>query len=207
MSDQSSRNSRGRLLALLRTGGKTVHELATELRVTDNAVRAHLVNLQTEGVIQQGPNRKGFRKPHQTFELSAKAQSSFAKAYEPVLNAVLESLKARMTRKQRENLLVETGKNMGSANKADEKLGLEARLNEAARLLEQLGGLPEVQQNSCDYLIAGYGCPLAAVVATNPEVCLLAEALLSEVAGVQGHSECIYSPSPNCRFRFHKVPA
>ena len=50
--------ARGRIIALLRRGASTVEELAAELGVTDNAVRAHLQLLEREGLIQASGTRQ-----------------------------------------------------------------------------------------------------------------------------------------------------
>src|SRR3989442_183899 len=42
-------STRGRILALLRSENRTVNGLAAALRLTDNAVRAHLLSLERDG--------------------------------------------------------------------------------------------------------------------------------------------------------------
>ena len=51
------KSTRGQILALLRTGNRTVNELAAILNLTDNAVRAHLVSLERDGLAQQHGTR------------------------------------------------------------------------------------------------------------------------------------------------------
>src|SRR5947207_14022546 len=46
-------STRGKILALLRTENRTVNELAAALSLTDNAVRAHLLSLERDGLVQQ----------------------------------------------------------------------------------------------------------------------------------------------------------
>jgi hypothetical protein len=62
--------------------------------------------------------------------------------------------------------------------------GARARLEAAAGVLNELGGLAELEEQDGTLVIRGYGCPLAAVTPDHPEVCRLAEALVAEVAGV-----------------------
>ena len=54
-------STRGRILALLRAENRTVNDLAAILKLTDNAVRAHLVSLERDGLIQQHGTRRGTR--------------------------------------------------------------------------------------------------------------------------------------------------
>ncbi len=44
------KSTRGQIVGLLRRGVGTVEELASELEVTDNAVRAHLATLERDGL-------------------------------------------------------------------------------------------------------------------------------------------------------------
>ena len=57
-------STRGQILALLRVESCTVNELAAALKLTDNAVRAHLISLERDGLIQREGSRPGLRKPH-----------------------------------------------------------------------------------------------------------------------------------------------
>ena len=65
-------SARGRIIALLRRGASTVEELAAELGVTDNAVRAHLQLLEREGLVRATGSRQGpgAGKPATTYELA-----------------------------------------------------------------------------------------------------------------------------------------
>jgi predicted ArsR family transcriptional regulator len=49
-------------------------------------------------------------------------------------------------------------------------------------VLNELGGLAEIEEHDGRVVIRGYGCPLAAVTPDHPEVCRMAETLLTEVA-------------------------
>ncbi len=78
--------------------------------------------------------------------------------------------------------------------------GTRARLEAAAGVLNDLGGLAELEEQDGTLVIRGYGCPLAAVTLDHPEVCRLAEALVAEVAGVPVHDRCDRSEKPRCCF-------
>jgi predicted ArsR family transcriptional regulator len=78
--------------------------------------------------------------------------------------------------------------------------GTRARLEAAAGVLNELGGLAELEEQDGTVVIQGYSCPLAAVTPDHPEVCRMAEALVAEVAGVQVHERCDRSERPRCCF-------
>ena len=57
---QFGNSTRGRIVALLRRGRRSVDELAVDLGITDNAVRAQLSSLARDGVIvDMGARREG----------------------------------------------------------------------------------------------------------------------------------------------------
>src|SRR5918995_4914810 len=89
-------STRGRLVTLLRGSTKTVNELAEELELTDNAVRAHLLSLERDGLIRQSGVQKGLRKPHYSYELTPEAEHLFPKAYDALLNQLITTLKGRL---------------------------------------------------------------------------------------------------------------
>src|SRR5215813_7260963 len=89
-------STRGRIVGLLCGGSRTVNELAGELDLTDNAVRAHLLTLERDGLVKQGGVQRGRRKPHFAYELTAEAESLFTKSYDELLNVLLSVLKERL---------------------------------------------------------------------------------------------------------------
>src|SRR5918999_5754058 len=89
-------STRGRIVTLLRGSARTVDELAVELELTDNAVRAHLLTLERDGLVRQSGLRRGPRKPHFTYVLTPEAEALFPKAYDALLNQLISVLKSRL---------------------------------------------------------------------------------------------------------------
>ncbi len=172
---------RGRIVTLLRRSGRTVEELARELDLTDNGVRAHLATLERDGLVRQRGlvRRSGGGKPAYLYELTPEAEELFPKAYEPVLEQLLSILTERLGPEESEALLRAVGRRMaeGQAVPTD---GVRTRLEAAVAVLNELGGLAELEEREGSFFIRGYDCPLAAAVPGHPEVCRLAEALLAE---------------------------
>jgi predicted ArsR family transcriptional regulator len=63
-----------------------------------------------------------------------------------------------------------------------------------------LGGAARVEREGGRLFIRGASCPLAAAVAEHPEVCRLAEALVSELTGARVREHCERGDSPRCCF-------
>src|SRR3954469_5458853 len=86
-------STRGRMVLLLRSGNRTVNELAEVLGLTDNAIRAHLTALGRDGLVRPSGTRPGPRKPNVTYDLTPEAEHLFPKVYGPVLLRFLDVLK------------------------------------------------------------------------------------------------------------------
>jgi len=190
-------STRGRIVTLLRRASHTVDELATALDLTDNAVRAHLATLERDGIVQQRGARRGSGKPAFVYELAPEAEQLFPKAYGPVLQQLLEVLSERMPSDDLETLLGEAGRRI--ATRWNIPAGdLQVRLEAAVEILNELGGMADLEVCNDHYCIRDYSCPLAAVVPDHPEVCHLTEALLSELAGVAVEEHCDSSGMQCC---------
>jgi predicted ArsR family transcriptional regulator len=195
-------STRGRIVTLLRRSGRTVEDLAGALGLTDNGVRAHLAVLERDGIVRQrGSVRRGSGggKPAYVYELTLEAEDLFPKAYEPALRLLLDVLSERLGLEESEALLRSVGRRLVEG-KAVPTHSTRARLEAAAGVLNELGGLAELEEQDGTLVIRGYSCPLAAVTPDHPEVCRLAEALVADVAGVQVHERCDRSERPRCCF-------
>ena len=78
--------------------------------------------------------------------------------------------------------------------------GIRSRLEAAVEVLNELGGLAELEEHDGGLVIRGYSCPLAAVTPVHPEVCRMAETLIAELAGVPVHERCDRGERPRCCF-------
>jgi predicted ArsR family transcriptional regulator len=196
------RSTRGRIVTLLRRCGRTVEELARELGLTDNGVRAHLATLERDGVIRQrGSVRRGSGggKPAYVYELTPEAEDLFPKAYEPVLRQLLGVLSERLGPEGSEAVLRMVGRRLAEEHGVSVD-GTRSRLEAAVGVLNELGGLAELEERDGDFVIRGYSCPLTSVVPDHPEVCRMAEALLAELTGLPIHEHCDRGESPRCCF-------
>ena len=114
-------STRGRIVALLRGTRKTVNELAEDLELTDNAVRAHLLSLERDGLIKQSGIQRGTRKPHFAYELTEEAEHLFPKAYDALLNQLISVLKGRLTPGALDEVLRDVGRSLAGDQTARRK--------------------------------------------------------------------------------------
>ena len=193
-------STRGRIVTLLRAAARTVDELTVELELTDNAVRAHLLSLERDGLVRQSGLRRGPRKPHFTYVLTPEADSLFPKAYDALLNQLIAVLKNRLEPREIEEVLREVGRHIASGASPDHDGDLEERAQVALKVLAAIGGAAEVEQHEDGVVIRSSGCPLAAAVSVHPEVCQLAEALVAEIVKAPVEEHCDRDGPPQCRF-------
>src|SRR6185503_13222152 len=142
-------STRGRIVNLLRGTTKTVNELAAELKLTDNAVRAHLLSLERDSLIRQSGIQRGTRKPHFSYELTEEAEQLFPKAYDAILNQLIAALKGRLSPKTLKEVLREVGRSLaGSQGTFRKSESLETRAGRALGALEAIGGSARIEKEN-----------------------------------------------------------
>lgn len=197
-------STRGQIVTILRGSACTVDDLAEKLELTDNAVRAHLITLERDGLVRQSGLRRGPRKPHFTYTLTPEADQLFPKAYDDLVNQLIGVLKNRLQPNELEDVLREVGRAFAAgapAEKPAEKdASLESRVHAAVKVLSAIGGAAEVEQHDDKFVIQGKSCPLASAVAVHPEVCRLAETLVHEIVKAPVVEQCNRDGLPRCRF-------
>ena len=194
------KSTRGKILNLLWTREWTVNELAEELRLTDNAVRAHLASLERDRLVIQSGLKPGVRKPHTTYALGPEAEHLFPKAYGRLVS-LLMSIFARQLKPRN----LRAGMRAAGRRVAKEHLRelrgktREQRIDAALGILKELGGVATFREEDGKHFIYGNGCPIAAATANHSEACLLAESLLTELIGSRVKERCVRGPTPSCR--------
>jgi predicted ArsR family transcriptional regulator len=189
----------GRILELLRRGAKTVDELAAALDLTRTAVRAQLASLERDALVEQKGSRRGTSKPSRMYGVTAQAELLFSRAYVPILTGLLHVLARRLPAAEFDAVMHEVGRGFMQGRSGSRGL-LRDRVVGASALLNELGGLTEVDEEDGVYVIRSHGCPLAAATANHPEVCNALESLLSEFVGSQVSKCCDRYDRVRCCF-------
>jgi predicted ArsR family transcriptional regulator len=149
---------------LLRRGGRAVEELAQKLDLTDNGVRVHLATLERDGIVRQRGSKRpgsGGGKPAYIYELTLEAGELFPKAYEPVLSQLLDVLAVQLGPQGSQALLRSVGHRIAEGQTVPED-GVHGRLEAAVGVLNELGGLAELEERDGSFVIHGYSCPSVA---------------------------------------------
>src|SRR5688572_16965176 len=144
-------STRGRLVTLLRGTTKTVNELAEELELTDNAVRAHLLSLERDGLIKQSGIQRGTRKPHFAYQLTEEAEQLFPKAYDALLNQLIAVLKGRLSPSALEEVLREVGRSLAGVQTGGRKNSdIDSRIARGLLALEAIGGAARSEEHTSE---------------------------------------------------------
>jgi predicted ArsR family transcriptional regulator len=170
-------------------------------------VRAHLLGLERDGLVEPAGSVKGFRKPHAVYRLTDQARHVFPKAYDSILNRLISVLKHRLKRSPLNAIFHEVGSELAG----DDLLNLtpDQRMNKALELLEEMGGAPRVINDDGKVSIKSESCPFADAVVEHPEVCKIAESMISKIVGQKVVETCDRTGLPRCRFAIEDavVPA
>ena len=73
-------------------------------------------------------------------------------------------------------------------------------------MLDELGGLTEVEAAGEGWTIRSAGCPLAELVGKRPETCRALEALVAELTRLPVREACDRADRPRCRFEIGAAP-
>ena len=87
------KGSRGEiLLELKREPGLSIRGLMDRLRLSANAVRHHLKELEAEGLVEHARAPKGVGAPPHAYRLSARAEALFPTGYARAITAMLDQV-------------------------------------------------------------------------------------------------------------------
>lgn len=195
-------STRRQILQTLRRSPATVADLARGLKVTENAVRVHVLALERDGLIRPRGRRASARKPAVVYGLAPAAERLFDKPYAAVLSALLDELKEQSGADAVRDLAVAVGHRFARAHaSAVESTAGHARLEAITQLINELGGLAELDGADGQLILTGYSCPLVAVVPAHPEVCLLTQTFIGDLLGEGSVREtCQRGAEIRCRF-------
>ena len=199
------KGSRGRIVEVLRRGALTVQEIATELALTGNAVRAQLVAMQRDGLVRQTGVQRGATKPSSLFELTPELETLLSGAYVPLLRQLLEVVAAEESPERFDALMRRAGEGLAAALiNGMPDAPFDRRVAAASEILNhELGALTVVDRSGERLVIRGHGCPLAALTHKHPSVCHAIESLLSELLGTRVRECCDRSARPRCCFEVY----
>lgn len=180
------RGMRGDVLVAVKKGQPiSAKELAAEFAVTANAVRRHLKELETEGLVQCAREVRGVGGPVLAYSLTETGEALFPRAYDETLSSVLELVRLQRGADGVVDLFRERWARVaGDAKDQLASLPLTERAQLLAELLTSHGYMAESESGpGTEALIREHNCVLRSVAEKFPEVCAAEERFLSEFLG------------------------
>src|SRR5687767_12269872 len=135
-------SSRGRIVTLLRRGGLTVDDIAAQLALTPNAVRAQMTAMERDGVVRRVGRRPGTTRPSHVFELTPEVEQLLSEAYVPFLTQLVQLFSDALPAQQVDALMRDVGKGLANDLSPGKRPAgsLRARVAAASEMLnKQLG--------------------------------------------------------------------
>jgi predicted ArsR family transcriptional regulator len=196
--DRFFASTRGRIVSWLRRGDATVEELAAHLGVTDNAVRAQLAALERDGIVRHEGVRRGTRKPSHLYRLAAAVEPLLSRLYAPMFVELVRELASRLSAEELSATMRSVGRRLAESLPPAHG-DLASRVAAASALLNDLGGVTEVEHHGDSLVIRGYSCPLSAATSQSA-VCEAVESLLQVLLGTSVRECCDRVNGARCCF-------
>jgi DeoR family suf operon transcriptional repressor len=197
------------LLELKKAQPLTAQELAERHRVTANAIRRHLKELQAERLVEHSREQRGQGAPTHTYRLSDRGEALFPNRYQAELTAALDFLAKQAGRDAVRRFFEQRFR-----RQADEilaRLGdapFEQRVAAVVEFLGREGFMPDLSGDARNLRLAEHNCAMHAVARRFPEVCDTELQFLTELLGpgvqrdrhiVSGCNACEYAITPEPR--------
>ena len=195
---------RGRIAEILRRGPCTVEQLASELGVTPNAVRAQLAVMERDGLIRRGGLVRGPTRPSSVFESTAALEQLLSGAYIPLLTHLVRAFAGGLEPPRLHALMRKTGHSLALEVTRGQRVtgDLRTRMRRASTFLnEELGAVTHVVRRNGGLAIVGEGCPLSALTDKEPAVCVAIESFVHALVGERVHECCDRDGRPRCCFQ------
>lgn len=162
---------------LLKQGQATTHELAECLEISPQAVRRHLKDLETEGLIQHQIEAIALGRPQHIYQLSVAGRQWLRHTYSEsghdkfavtLLDNLIESLGVeqvtQVLHRQWQRKALDLKTKIGNGN-------LEERLANLAKIRRAEGYVAEWYKAETGYIFTEYNCAIAEVAESFPSVC------------------------------------
>lgn len=169
------------LRSLLKQGRSTAQDLADTLQVSPQAIRRHLKDLESEGLIVHEAVQTGMGRPNYVYVLSRQGRSQFPDRYDEFAVSLLDTLAetvgkdqvGSILRKQWERKALEYRDRIGNGS-------LRERVAQLVELRREEGYMAEYYPVSADgaqveesdrFILTEYNCAISHIAESFPSVC------------------------------------
>ncbi|XLQ12140.1 MAG: iron-sulfur cluster biosynthesis transcriptional regulator SufR [cyanobacterium endosymbiont of Epithemia adnata isolate EadnSB Bon19] len=166
---------------LLRYGNAKALELAQVLKITPQATRRHLKDLETEDLIEHQSQQVGLGRPQYIYHLSKQGRDHFPNRYGEFAVSFLKTLTETVGEQKVGEVLRKQWKR--KAQDYRQRIGngtLDERMNKLVKLRQEEGYMAEIylfnpknhsQSLKEEYILAEHHCAISEVAESYPTVC------------------------------------
>jgi DeoR family transcriptional regulator, suf operon transcriptional repressor len=181
------KGSRNAVLVQLKLAqGLTAKDLAERLRLSLNAVRHHLKELEAAGLVGYDREHRGVGAPAFSYRLTAAGEALFPRRYQETLTGLLDQIIQRDGRQAAVALLEAHFAELASRMTA-ELAGRSPteRLHVLGRVLSDEGYMAEVRTEAGEGTLTEHNCAIPAVAERFPELCAAEARFVAQVLGAE----------------------
>lgn len=206
--EQLSETRRSILMSLKRNGARTASELAVESKLTSEAIRQHLMQLEREGFIERYSERhRGSGRPSLKYRLTTQGEHLFPKHYDSLTVEVLDTVAEHLGPDALKRILVTmTEARVREWEPRLRGLGLDQRLEALKEIYMQDDGYMDVENGADGPALIERNCPFMNVAKRRPVLCSVTVTALTRLLGVSvvreerfqnGDGRCVFRVHPN----------
>ena len=195
------RGTRGEILtALKKAQPLTAKELASKFGVTPNALRRHLKELETEGIVRYQREIRGVGGPVFAFSLTDVGEALFPRAYERALAEVLDLVREQQGDEGLVQLFQRRWDDIARVARPElEQLPVDQRATRLAELLTSLGYMAEAHPGSGALpVLTEHNCAIRVIAERFPEVCAAEERFIADLLGAPVTRQAHIAKGANC---------
>ncbi len=165
------------LQELLKRGQASASELAKSLAISSQAIRRHLGELETEGLIAHSAVQVGMGRPQHYYELSQQGKDLFPQRYNEFAVDFLDTLAETVGKDKITNVLAKQWQKKAQAYR--DRIGsgtIDERVAKLVKLRQEEGYMAELHQttaqdNKPEFVFTEYNCAISEVAESYPSVC------------------------------------
>ena len=172
--DHKSDTKHDILQLLLKRGDVTAQDLAEKLDISPQAIRKHLKDLETEGLIYHTAEQAGMGRPQFVYALTSAGRDRFPDSYNQFAVNFLDTLIDTLGKDQVSEVLHKQWQRKSQHYKSQLGIGsLKQRLEKLAEIRRSEGYVTEwfPVDGSENFIFTEYNCAIAHVAESFPSVC------------------------------------
>lgn len=167
----------GILRFLLKRGPATAAVMADHFKITPQAIRRHLKNLESSGLIEHYSNQESIGRPNHLYQLSRQGRDYFPDQYDQfalsLLNTVADTLGpehvGRLLKHQWQSKAHEYREKLGNAP-LRERMQVLVKLRQAEGYMAECHSVEDGEAQEA-FVITEYNCAIAQIAESYPTVC------------------------------------